>query len=67
MAAFYLGGTTKCPKCGNHDFAGPTQPSPGDKLICKARDCGYVCTIEEAQDAARTEPKSGGSENFVDK
>lgn len=67
MAAFYLGGTTKCPKCGNHQFSGPADPRPSDKLVCTSPDCGYVTTVKEAQDAARAEPKSGGSENLVDK
>ncbi len=64
MAAFILGGTTKCPKCGSHQFASTTQLGETDVITCAK--CLHTCTIKEAKDAARAKPKAGGSENFID-
>jgi hypothetical protein len=50
----YLRGTCKCPKCGGLQFADGAKPGPDDELTCL--ECSHVCTIQQAQAAAKAPP-----------
>ena len=62
---FILGGTPKCPHCGNHQFSSPRKTDPDEKITCIS--CGHVTTIKQALDAAISKPQARGSEDLVNK
>ena len=63
MSPFYLGGVCQCPKCGHKQFAGPRQFVPDDEISCLK--CGHITTVEKAEEAGRSRPRPGGSEDFT--
>jgi hypothetical protein len=53
-----LGSTAKCQKCACHEFAIPREAYLDADITCL--ECGYICTVQQAIDAGRSESQLNG-------